>query len=79
MQLEAELLAHVAAAASVLTYLEVRVTKAVHRQSYLLEQRHRDRRRRQKRHPGYGRRADDRQLPERATLDSDLEDWRFPR
>jgi len=49
----------VGAVAAVLAYLELRVTRAVARQSYLIEQRYRDRRRRP---PGPGaprRRRDD--------------------
>jgi hypothetical protein len=61
-----ELAPVLAASAAVLSYIELRVTRAIERQSYLLEQRHHDRRRQQVRRPAYGRRESDRELPEGA-------------
>lgn len=57
---ESDLVAHLGASAAVLAYLELRVTRAVERQSYLLETRIYDRRRRPPRADSPRRRAGDR-------------------
>jgi hypothetical protein len=64
---EEELVPQVGAVAAVLAYLELRVTRAIRREAYLLEQRHRDRRRRPPGADAPRRRREDPPLPERAS------------